>query len=75
MPGIVGSFKINNVGPSSNVQIGDSASIVLTSNSKIHAGANSFSPGDSFGGVTNNQASITNTNDQDLNDAPSANVV
>jgi spore germination protein PA len=59
VPSIVGNIKINSVGPSSNVQIGDTAFVVLSSNSKINAGANSFAPGDSFGGVFNYQNSST----------------
>jgi spore germination protein PA len=75
MPSIVGNIKINSVGPSSNVQIGDTAYIILSSTSKNYAGANSFSPGDSFGSVTNNQNNSTNTNDPDLVDGSSATIV
>jgi spore germination protein PA len=75
MPSIVGNIKINSVSQSSNVQIGDTALITLTSTSKNYGGANSFSPGDAFGSVTNNQASSTNTNDPDVIDGPSSTVV
>jgi spore germination protein PA len=71
MPSIVGNLKINSVSQSSNVQIGDTARITLTSASKNYGGANAFSPGDSFAGITNNQGSSTNTNDPDLIDGPS----
>ena len=70
MPSIVGNIKIISVGPSSNVQIGDVAVINLASSSKTYAGANSFNTGDNFGpNISNNQASSTNTNDPDVNDA------
>lgn len=66
---IIGNIKINNVGPSSTVLVGNTASVILSSNSKIHAGANSFSIGDSIGtNITNNQASSTNTMDSDVVD-------
>jgi spore germination protein PA len=63
MPSIVGAIKINNVGQGSNVQIGDAAYINLSSISKNFGGASSFSPGDSYGSVTNNPNSGTNTVD------------
>lgn len=72
MPAIVGSFKINSVSQGSNVQIGDTASITLTSSSKNYGGAASFSPGDTIGSVTNNAASQTNTNDPDVIDNSSS---
>jgi spore germination protein PA len=69
MPSVVGNIKINTVGPSSNVQIGDTAWIVLNSNSKSYAGANSFVTGDEIGTIIRyNQASSTNTNDPDVVD-------
>ena len=68
MPSIVGKIKINSVSQGANVQIGDTAVINLTSSTKNYGGAASFSPGDSFGGVSNNQLSKTNTVDPDLND-------
>lgn len=67
MPAVVGNIKIVSVGPSSNVQIGDSATIVLNSNTKSYAGANSFVTGDEWGTLIRyNQASSTNTNDPDV---------
>lgn len=75
MPSIVGNVKINNVSQSSNVQIGDTAYIVLSSSSKNYGGASAFSPGDSFGSVSNNQASSTNTNDPDFIDVPNSTIV
>ncbi|MBP1990003.1 spore germination protein [Paenibacillus eucommiae] len=69
MPSIVGNIKINNVGSGSNVQIGDTAFVTLTSTTKNYGGASSFSPGDSLGSVTNNLNSSTNTLDPDVNDA------
>ncbi|AOZ91029.1 spore germination protein [Paenibacillus crassostreae] len=69
MVSIIGNIKINNVGPSSTVLVGNTASVILSSNSKIYAGANSFSIGDSIGtNITNNQASSTNTMDSDVVD-------
>ena len=66
---IIGNFKIVNVGPSSTVLVGNTASIILQSNSKAYAGANSFTTGDAIGTIiTNNQASSTNTNDPDVKD-------
>ncbi|MGO4275391.1 spore germination protein, partial [Paenibacillus sp. TAF58] len=54
MPSIVnGGIKINSVASGSNVQIGDTLVIYLSSNSKIFSGANSFSPGDSVGSLQN----------------------
>jgi spore germination protein PA len=71
MPSIVGNIKIINVGPSSNVQIGDVALINLSSNTKTYAGANSFNTGDNFGpNIHFNQGSSTNTNDTDVLDMP-----
>ncbi|WP_282936838.1 spore germination protein [Paenibacillus sp. RC67] len=75
MPSVVGNIKINSVGPSSNVQIGDAVNIMLSSSAKINAGANSFAIGDSLGTVTNNQASFTNTDDAALIDGTSASIV
>jgi len=72
VPSIVGNIKINNVSQSSNVQIGDTGFIALSSTSKNYGGAAAFSPGDSFAGVSNNQASSTNTNDPDVADNTTA---
>lgn len=67
MVSIIGNIKINSVGPSSTVLVGNTASVILSSNSKIYAGANSFSIGDSIGtNITNNAASSTNTMDSDV---------
>ncbi|MOA24047.1 putative spore germination protein GerPA [compost metagenome] len=69
MVSIIGNIKINSVGPSSTVLVGNTASVILSSNSKTYAGANSFSIGDSIGtNVTNNAASSTNTMDSDVVD-------
>lgn len=66
---IIGNLKIVNVNASSTVLIGNTASVVLNSDNKQYAGANSFAVGDSIGTViTNNQASSTNTMDSDLVD-------
>lgn len=71
MPAIInGGIKILNVAQGSNVQIGDTLAINLTSSSKIFAGANSFSPGDSFGSVTNVLNGSNNTVDPDIVDTP-----
>jgi spore germination protein PA len=75
LPAIVGKIKINSVSQGSNVQIGDTAVINLTSSSKNYGGAASFSPGDSFGGISNNQLSKTNTIDPDLNDSSATSIV
>ncbi|KQX51651.1 MULTISPECIES: spore germination protein [unclassified Paenibacillus] len=75
MPSIVnGAIKINSVTSGSNVQIGDTFIINLSSNSKIFAGANSFSPGDSFGSVQSVLNGSTNTIDPDIVDTPNTNI-
>lgn len=74
MPAIVGAIKISSVSQGSNVQIGDTVVITLTSNTKNYGGASSFSPGDSFGSVANN-LSNTNTNDPDVVDNANSNIV
>jgi spore germination protein PA len=75
MPSIVGNIKIVSVGPSSNVQIGDTAIINLVSSSKTYSGANSFTTGDHFGAhISNNPASSTNTLDPDIIDTPTIGV-
>ncbi|MFC9776702.1 spore germination protein [Paenibacillus chitinolyticus] len=56
---IIGSIKINSVSNSSNVQIGNAACIVMSSNNKMSGGAAAFSPGDSFGSLTNNPNNVT----------------
>lgn len=75
MPAIInGAIKILNVAHGSNVQIGDTFVINLTSSSKIFAGANSFSPGDSFGSVQNVLNGSTNTVDPDVVDTPNTTI-
>ncbi|MNR10007.1 putative spore germination protein GerPA [compost metagenome] len=69
MPAIInGGIKILNVAQGSNVQIGDTFVVTLTSSSKIFAGANSFSPGDSFGSTNNILNGSANTIDPDVVD-------
>ncbi|MCL6604735.1 MAG: spore germination protein [Paenibacillus sp.] len=69
MVSIIGNIKINSVGPSSTVLVGNTASVILSSNSKYYAGTNSFSIGDSIGtNITYNQGSIANTMDSDVVD-------
>ncbi|MGG1514263.1 spore germination protein [Paenibacillus oryzisoli] len=75
MPAVInGGIKILNVASGSNVQIGDTFIVNLTSSTKIFAGANSFSPGDSFGSVQNVLNGSTNTVDPDVVDTPSTNI-
>ncbi|MEC0226012.1 spore germination protein [Paenibacillus alba] len=74
MPAVVyGGIKINSVNSGSNVQIGDTAIIRLSSSAKYYGGANSFSPGDNFG--FNPQIGNTNTIDPDLIDNNNNNIV
>ncbi|MCZ8522416.1 MULTISPECIES: spore germination protein [Paenibacillus] len=68
MPSIVGNIKVDSVGPSSTVHIGDAVCIILSSASKNYGGASSFSPGDSYGSVSNNQNNRVITNDPDVID-------
>ncbi|MCR8634669.1 spore germination protein [Paenibacillus radicis (ex Xue et al. 2023)] len=75
MPSIVGNIKINSVSQSSNVQIGDTACIVLSSSSRNYGGAAAFSPGDSIGSVANNENSSTNTIDPNLIEGSKASVI
>lgn len=76
MPSIVGNIKILSVGPSSVVQIGDTAVISPVSSSKTFAGANSFNTGDNFGpSIVNNAGNLTKTNDQDVIDSSNKKVV
>ncbi|MCY9659427.1 spore germination protein [Paenibacillus chondroitinus] len=72
---LFGSIKILSVSNSSNVQFGDAAFIVLSSTNKMYGGANAFSPGDSFGSLTNNPNSSTNTSDPDIIDGANTSVV
>ncbi|ASB90179.1 spore germination protein [Bacillus sonorensis] len=70
MPAIVGAFKVNAVGSSGVVHIGDCITISPYSELKTFAGAGSFITGD--GTVIYNQNSITRTFDNDLIDQPVA---
>lgn len=67
MPSIVGAIKINSVGSSGVVNVGDSFYVSPKSTNKTFAGANSFSTGDFQGG--NLTISATNTLDNDLIEA------
>jgi len=68
MPAIVGAFKINAVGSSSIVHIGDVITISPYSEVKTFAGAGSFNTGDGL--RVFNQNSVTNTYDNDVVDQP-----
>jgi hypothetical protein len=72
MPSIVGNIKINSVGSSGVVNIGDAMHISPSSSSKTFAGAGSFNTGDF--GQTNNNISATNTSDPDVVDQKTTNV-
>ena len=63
MPAIVGAVKVNSVGNSSVLNIGDVFQIAPTSTAKTFAGAGSFNTGDGLR-IYNNQ-SVTNTYDTD----------
>lgn len=68
MPAIVGAFKVNSVGTSSVLHIGDVLNISPYSEVKTFAGAGSFNTGDGLNIF--NQNSVTNTYDCDLVDQP-----
>ncbi|MGG4490472.1 spore germination protein [Metabacillus idriensis] len=68
MPAIVGAFKVNAVGTSSIVHIGDVITISPYSEVKTFAGAGSFNTGDGLS--INNQNSVTNAYDNDTIDQP-----
>ncbi|WLR42909.1 spore germination protein [Bacillus carboniphilus] len=68
MPAIVGAFKVNNVGTSSIVHVGDVINISPFSEVKTFAGAGSFNTGDGL--QIYNQNSVTNTYDSDFIDQP-----
>ncbi|MDQ0162383.1 spore germination protein [Bacillus alveayuensis] len=68
MPAIVGAFKVNSVGTSSVLHIGDVLNISPYSEVKTFAGAGSFNTGDGLNIF--NQNSVTNTYDRDLVDQP-----
>jgi hypothetical protein len=44
-----GGISINNVSSNSNVRIGDTTSVMITSKVNIYAGTNSYVPGERFG--------------------------
>jgi hypothetical protein len=71
MPSYVGNIKVNSVGSSGVVNIGDAMFISPTSSSKTFAGAGSFNTGDF--GQTNNSISATNTSDPDIIDQNTVN--
>ena len=66
MPSIVGNIKINSVGSSGIVNIGDAFYISPKSTSKSYAGSGSFTTGDFQ--QSNNAISATTTSDNDLLD-------
>ncbi len=68
MPAIVGAFKVNSVGTSSIVHVGDVITISPYSEVKTFAGAGSFNTGDGLN--IYNQNSVTNTYDNDVVDQP-----
>ncbi|MBO0518188.1 spore germination protein, partial [Streptomyces beijiangensis] len=61
MPAIVGAFKVNAVGTSGVVHVGDCITISPYAEVKTFAGAGSFNTGDGL--RVYNQNSITNTYD------------
>ncbi|SFL12900.1 Spore germination protein gerPA/gerPF [Paenibacillus sp. 1_12] len=75
MPSFVGRFKINNIGPSSNVQNGDGAIIILSSSAKVNAGSASFSPGDTILSPTFHTNESTNTNEPSVFDTTAGRIV
>ncbi|MBD1380616.1 spore germination protein [Metabacillus arenae] len=68
MPAIVGAFKVNGVGSSSVIHVGDVITISPYSEVKTFAGAGSFNSGDGLN--IYNYNSVTNTYDMDLIDQP-----
>lgn len=70
MPAIVGAVKVNSIGSSSILHIGDVFAISPISEAKTFAGAGSFNTGDGIS-ILNNQ-SVTNTYDTDAIDQPIA---
>ncbi len=64
MPSIVGNIKINSVGSSGIVNIGDSFYVSPKSTSKTFAGSGSFNTGDFLN--TNSAVNNTNTADTSL---------
>ncbi|WFA06400.1 spore germination protein [Bacillus sp. HSf4] len=70
MPAIVGAFKVNAVGTSGVVHVGDCITISPYAEVKTFAGAGSFNTGDGLS--VYNQNSITNVYDNDNIDQPIA---
>ncbi|GLF91007.1 putative spore germination protein GerPA [Bacillus safensis] len=68
MPAIVGAFKVNAVGTSGVVHVGDCITISPNSQVKTFAGAGSFNTGDQM--RISNYKSVTNTYDSDVIDQP-----
>ena len=68
MPAIVGAFKVNSVGSSSVVHVGDCITISPYSEVTTFAGAGSFNTGDGLN--IYNQQSVKNTYDNDVVDQP-----
>ncbi|MBM6617131.1 spore germination protein [Bacillus suaedaesalsae] len=68
MPAIVGAVKVNSIGSSSVFNIGDVFMITPNSTAKTFSGAGSFNTGDGLRIVNN--ASSTNTQDNDVVDQP-----
>ncbi|ABS73453.1 spore germination protein [Bacillus sp. L381] len=70
MPAIVGAFKINAVGTSGVVHIGDCITISPKAEVKTFAGAGSFNTGDNL--TLTNYRNSTNVYDNDVIDQPMA---
>ncbi|MFP7311540.1 spore germination protein [Bacillus safensis] len=68
MPAIVGAFKVNAVGTSGVVHVGDCITISPNSQVKTFAGSGSFNTGDQL--RISNYKSVTNTYDSDVIDQP-----
>ncbi|MFY4774281.1 spore germination protein [Metabacillus sp. RGM 3146] len=68
MPAIVGIFKVNSIGTSSILHIGDVLNISPVSEVKTFSGAGSFVTGDDL--TIYNQNSVTNTYDNNAVDQP-----
>ncbi|MEH7386714.1 spore germination protein [Bacillus sp. JJ1521] len=67
MPAIVGAIKINSIGNSSVMNVGDVFQIAPVSTAKTFAGAGSFNTGN--GNRVYNNQSVTNTYDVDTIDS------
>lgn len=68
MPAIVGAVKVLSIGASSVFNIGDVFMITPSSSAKTFSGAGSFNTGDGLRVINN--ASATNTQDNDVVDQP-----